>query len=189
MTGITRRHLIAGTAAMGSVGVWQKAIAQSLPPNEQELYEAAKREGEVTWYSGQIQAEPGEAVGRAFTQRYPGLKVNVVRSTSQVAYQRLSQDMRAGVAQCDIFSSTDYGHYLFLKGEGKLMPFRPKNADGLIPALRTPDPDNHYQIFSVGLYPMAHNTQKVSGGECTQKLAGRARSEMEKPARHRPSRL
>ncbi len=39
------------------------------------------------------------------------MKVNVVRSTSQVAYQRLSQDMQAGVAQCDMFSSTDYGHY------------------------------------------------------------------------------
>ena len=83
-----------------------------------ELYEAAKREGELTWYSGQLNAETGEAVGRAFTQRYPGVKVNVVRSTSQVAYQRLSQDMQAGVAQCDMFSSTDYGHYLFLKREG-----------------------------------------------------------------------
>ena len=75
-------------------------------------------------------------MGRAFTQAYPGIKVNVVRSTSQVAYQRLSQDIQAGVAQCDFFSSTDYGHYLFLKREGKLLPYRPHNMDELIPEAR-----------------------------------------------------
>lgn len=157
-----RRFMIATGGAMLAAGTGGAARAQDLPAHERDLYDAAKREGEVTWYSGQIQAEPGEAVGRAFTQRYPGIKVNVVRSTSQVAYQRRSQDMRAGVAQCDMFSSTDYGHYLFLKEEGKLLSFRPKNADGLLPVVRNADPDNTFQIFSVGIYLMGHNTQKVT---------------------------
>ena len=148
--------------ATGSAILAATARAQDMPAHERELYEAAKREGDVTWYSAQIQAEPGEAVGRAFTARFPGIKVNVVRSTSQVAFQRLSQDMRAGVAQCDVFSSTDYGHYLFLKEEGKLLSFRPQNADGLLPVVRNPDPDNMWQIFTVGLYPMGHNTKKVA---------------------------
>lgn len=164
MTNIGRRGLAMAAGGL-LLGTGRGAWAQDIPANEKELYEAAKREGEITWYSGQIQAEPGEAVGRAFTLRFPGIKVNVVRSTSQVAYQRLSQDMRAGVAQCDIFSSTDYGHYLFLKAEDKLLAFRPKNADGLLPVVRNADPDNTFQIFTVGLYPMGHNTQKVAAAE------------------------
>ncbi len=70
MPGFTRRHFIA-TAAAGSA-LARSAAAQDLPAHERELYDAAKREGELTWYSGQLNAETGEAVGRAFTARYPG---------------------------------------------------------------------------------------------------------------------
>ena len=158
---LTKRRLLTVAAAYGTVPAW----AQDLPANEQSLHEAASKEGELTWYSGQIQAETGEAVGKAFTQRYPGIKVNVVRSTSQVAYQRLSQDMQAGVAQCDIFSSTDYGHYNVLKRDNALLPYRPKSADGLIAAARDPDPDNMFQILYIGVYLLAYNDQKVAAAD------------------------
>jgi iron(III) transport system substrate-binding protein len=161
---IARRRIIAASAAGAAFGAGL-AAAGELSPQEQQLYEAAKREGELTWYSGQVQAETGEAVGTAFMQRYPGIKTNVVRSTSQVAFQRLSQDMQAGVAQCDIFSSTDYGHYLYLKREGKLLPYRPANADGMIAAVRDPDPDNMWQIFYLGIYLLAYNTQHVTAAD------------------------
>jgi iron(III) transport system substrate-binding protein len=159
MSRITRRHFIAASGVALGAG---RATAAELPPNERDLYEAAKREGEVTWYSAQIQSEPAEAAGRAFTERYPGVKVNVVRSTSQVAFERLSEDLRARAAQCDIFSSTDYGHFLFLKSEGHLQSFRPQNADGLLPALRDQDPDNMWQICSLGIYLIIYNTKKVA---------------------------
>jgi iron(III) transport system substrate-binding protein len=120
-------------------------------PQERALYEAAKREAEVTWYSGQYSAEPSEAAGRAFTARYPSVRCNVVRTTSQVAFQRLSQDARAGVGQCDVFSSTNGGHYIQLKRQNRLMQFRPVNADGLLPILRLSDPDNYFQSSFIGI--------------------------------------
>jgi iron(III) transport system substrate-binding protein len=163
MQGITRRQLIAAAAAGSALA--RVAAAQDLPAHERELYDAAKREAELTWYSGQLNAETGEAVGRVFTQRYPGVKVNVVRSTSQVAFQRLSQDMQAGVAQCDMFSSTDYGHYLFLKREGKLLQFRPQNADGMLAVVRDPDPDHFWQISDLGIYMNIYNTQHVTAAD------------------------
>ena len=67
--------------------------APALAQSEQELYEAAKKEGELTWYIAHFSAENAEAVGAAFTQKYPGVKVNVVRATSQVIIQRLMQDI------------------------------------------------------------------------------------------------
>ena len=92
---IDRRQMLA-LAAWSAAAT--KAWAQA-PMHDQEraLYEAAKREGEITWYTGQYSADASEAAGRAFNERYPGVRCNVVRSTSQVAFQRLSQDFRAGV--------------------------------------------------------------------------------------------
>jgi iron(III) transport system substrate-binding protein len=93
------------------------------------------------------------------------VRCNVVRTTSQVAFQRLSQDARAGVGQCDVFSSTNGGHYVQLKRQNRLMQFRPVNADGLLPILRTPDPDNFFQSTFLGIYLLGHNTRLVSEAE------------------------
>ncbi|MFC7542137.1 hypothetical protein ACFQU2_25300 [Siccirubricoccus deserti] len=143
MQNATRRHVLKAAAGAAVYGLAAPALAtaQTLPPHERELYEAAKREGEITWYSGQYSAEGSEAVGRAFTERYPGVRCNVVRSTSQVAFQRLSQDARARVAQCDVFSSTNSGHFTLLKRENRLTQFRPRNADGMLESIRVADPD------------------------------------------------
>ena len=128
---IDRRQMLALAAWSAAAS---RAYAQApMHPQERELYEAAKREGEITWYSGQYSADASEAAGRAFNERYPGVRCNVVRSTSQVAFQRLSQDFRAGVGQCDVFSSTNGGHYVQLKRQNRLVRFRPVNADGLLP--------------------------------------------------------
>jgi iron(III) transport system substrate-binding protein len=159
----SRRFLLQLAAAGTSLAALQKAQAADLPAHEQALYGPAKAEGQLTWYTGQMQAEPSEAIGRAFTERFPGIKVNVVRSTSQVAFQRLAQDMRARVAQCDVFSSTDYSHCAFLKREDRLMAYKPRNADGLIEAARqSADPDGYFQITYLGLYSMARHTTRVS---------------------------
>ena len=167
MPALTKRSLLTAAAAYGIAPATATATdtAADLSAREQTLYDAARRERELTWYSGQIQAETGEAVGKAFTQRFPGIKVNVVRSTSQVAYQRLSQDMQAGVALCDIFSSTDYGHYNVLKREKSLLPYRPESAAGLIASARDPDPGDMFQILYIGLYMLAYNNQKIAAAD------------------------
>ena len=130
MSSLTKRRLLTLASAITVGGAASRAAAQDLPAHERQLYEAARREGEITWYSGQYNAETSEAVGRAFNERYPGVRCNVVRSTSQVAFQRLSQDARARVGQCDVFSSTNSGHFTQLKREGRLIQFKPENASG-----------------------------------------------------------
>lgn len=156
----SRRGLIRLAVAGAAAPIGTRA--ETLPLHEAALYDAAKREGQVTWYTGQMQAEPSEAIGRAFTERFPGIQVSVVRSTSQVAFQRLSQDMRARVSQCDVFSSTDYSHCNFLKRQGRLMEYRPQNAAGLIEAARrSADPDGQFQITYLGLYAMGRHSRIV----------------------------
>ena len=81
------------------------------------LEEAAKKEGELTWYVAHYTSEGAEDLGRGFTEIY-GIKVNVVRTTAQVAYQRLLQDIKNNQTICDVFSSTDVGHYVRAEGRG-----------------------------------------------------------------------
>jgi iron(III) transport system substrate-binding protein len=168
MRELDRRALLTGSATLAAAALLpgRLAIAQDMPAHERQLYDAARREGSITWYTGQLQAEPSEGVGRAFTERYPGVRCNVVRSTSQVAFQRLSQDARARVAQCDVFSSTDYSHFTFLKREGRLLPYRPVNAAGMVNAARdAADPDGHFQITYLALYLLARRADRISEAE------------------------
>src|SRR5690242_8952638 len=76
-----------------------------------DLYKKARNEGELTWYIAHWRVEIAERVAKRFTELYPPIKCNVVRATGQVIYQRLSQDLKAKVANCDVFSSTDLGQY------------------------------------------------------------------------------
>lgn len=168
MIEVSKRGLFGGATALAAAALLpaRRAAAQDMPAHERQLYEAAQREGELTWYTGQLQAQPSEAIGRAFTERYPGVRCNVVRTTSQVAFQRLSQDARARVAQCDVFSSTDYSHFTFLKREGRLMAYKPENAAGMVKAARdAADPDGHFQVTYLALYLLARRTDRLTEAE------------------------
>lgn len=138
------------------------AAASDMTAHEAKLYEAAKANNEtVTWYVAQHTAETADAIGKAFREKYPGVGASVVRSTAQVAFQRLSQDMRANTAQCDVFSSTDPSHALYLKQEGLLMKYVPENQDKVIEAYRGGDPDGFYHTTQVALVAIAYNTKLV----------------------------
>src|SRR6476469_10238436 len=104
--------------------VWAPMAAQA---DMKALEAAAKPEGEITWYVAHYTSEGAEELGATFTKMY-GIKVNVVRTTAQVAYQRLTQDIKNGQTICDVFSSTDPGHYVRLAKEGRFEKYTPENA-------------------------------------------------------------
>jgi len=129
------------------------------------LYEDAKKEGGVTWYITHYPTELAVEVGQSFTQRYPGVTVNVVRTTAEVAYQRLNQDLKAGAANCDVFSSTDVGHYIALKEKSLLAHYVPGNASKLIPEFRKYADEGYYYPTSAGLVMLIYNTKLVPAAE------------------------
>ena len=164
--------MLGGRALLaGLVGIALSALpaAAQMTDHEKQLYEAAKKEGELTWYTAHTSAENAEADAAAFMAKFPGVKVNVVRSTAQVAYQRLSQDARAGIAQCDVFSSTDVGHYTTLKSENALLQYKPKNADTVLKAFQNLDPDNYYHTTAVGLVLITYHKDKVKEADMPKK--------------------
>ena len=129
---------------------------------------AAKKEGEITWYVAHYSSEGAEELGGEFTKLY-GVKVNVVRTTAQVAYQRLRHDLKNNQAVCDVFSSTDVGHYVRLKADGKFDKYVPETASRILPAFQNFDPDGYYHTTSAGLVVLTYNMAKVKVGEAPKK--------------------
>src|SRR5690242_264206 len=113
--------------------------------------EAAKKEGTVTLYTAHFDTQTAQGIADAFTKKYPEIKCNAVRTTAQVAFQRLTQDLKSGVAECDVFSSTDVGHFVRLKPQGVFLKWTPPNAANVMEAFKGIDPDGVYWTTSAGL--------------------------------------
>jgi iron(III) transport system substrate-binding protein len=162
---IQRRSFILGSSALLVLGAGPRALAQSAPamtPHEKELYEAAKKEGgELTWYTAHSDDITAQAFGRSFEGLYPGIKVNVLRTTAQVAYQRITQEIKASAIQCDVFSSTDIGHSVELKAKGVFEKYIPENSSKVLDIYQGYDPDGYYFVTSAGLIGIGYNTAKV----------------------------
>ena len=149
------------------VPVWSSAWAFD---GEKELYEAAKKEKQFTWYTAHYDSETAAAVCNGFEKKYAGLKCDYVRTTAQVAYQRMSQDMKTGLAVASVFSSTDTSHYGHMKKDGWLQPYKPKNLGELIDGFKTyNDPDNLFVATAAGLVLITYNTSVVSDKDAPKK--------------------
>lgn len=139
---------------------------EPLSASEKKLLEAAKAGKEsVTWYISHYTAETAELLGKGFQQRYPGVPINVIRTTAQVAFQRLSQDLKANVQQCDVISTTDLGHFSFLRSKSLLAKFTPEAAAKAHKQFQSLDPEGYFHVTSAGLVLINYNTRKLEGKE------------------------
>ena len=173
MTGSTsRRGLLGSGSSLLALGagasllgpaVARAARAPSAP--EAELYEAAKKEGEITWYTSHSDDTTAQALGRGFESLFPGIKANVVRTTAQVAFQRVSQEIKASAMQVDVLSSTDIGHYVYLREKKLLEKYVPANAGNVFEIYKNYDPDGYFHVTSAGLIGIGYNTSKLSGAD------------------------
>jgi len=134
------------------------------------LAEAAKKEGTVTWYVAHYASEGAEDLGRGFTEMH-GIKVNVVRTTAQVAYQRLLQDIKNNQTICDVFSSTDVGHFVRLKAKSRFEKYVPEAESRISEIFRKVDPDGFYHTTSAGLVLLTYNSSKVKIEDAPRKWA------------------
>jgi iron(III) transport system substrate-binding protein len=161
----SRRGFLLAGSALAALGAGRSSRAQSpaaMSEHEKALFDAAKAEGgELTWYTAHSDDITAQALGRAFEAAYPGIKVNVLRTTAQVAYQRITQEIKADSIQCDVFSSTDLGHYVELKAKGEFAKYVPDNAGKVLDIYKNYDPDGYYHVTSAGLIMIGYNTGTV----------------------------
>jgi iron(III) transport system substrate-binding protein len=156
-----------GVLALASIAApW---VARAQGADDRGLLEAARKEGELTWYTVPQTSEVAERMGRTFTSRYPGVKVNVVRTTAQVAFQRLNQDLKAGTPNCDVFTSTDLAHYVDLKGRNLLTAYRPAAVAKQDKRVQNMDADGYFHATSCFMMGLIYNTRKVTAAQAPKR--------------------
>jgi iron(III) transport system substrate-binding protein len=160
---LNRRALIGALAASA---VPFAARANGITP---DLIAAARKEGSITWYIAQVDTETAEAMGRAFTRQFPGVSVSVIRTTGQVAYERLLQDLKNGSPQCDVFSSTDISQYPALAKRKALASYVPAGAATLLPPfVQASDPGLMYPT-SATAHLLIYNKQQIKPEDAPSK--------------------
>jgi iron(III) transport system substrate-binding protein len=156
---ITRRSFTAGlgAASLGAAAL----LARPARADIAAIEAGARQEGSLTWYIAQVDSETAEVMGQAFTKKYPGVKVSVIRTTGQVAYERLLQDLKNNAPQCDVFSSTDISQYPALKSRNALANYVPAGAATLLDAFKPLQDPGYYYPASATNHLLVYNTQKV----------------------------
>lgn len=138
-------------------------VQAQMPAWEMQLYEAAKKEKAFTIYTAHYNTEEAASLCSAFEKKYPAVKCNFVRTTAQVAFQRLQQDIKANVAVASVFSSTDVSHYSELKKQGLLTQYKPNNLGKMVDSLKQyNDADNYSTVTAAALMLIAYNNSLVA---------------------------
>ncbi len=149
-------------ASILAIGWSSVASAQvQMSDGIKKLYDAAKKEGEITWSTSQSNAEYAEDVAKDFSKLYPGITVNMVRTTGQVQYQRLSQEIKSNTVSSDVYSTYEETHLVALKKDNHILSFKPEYAAGLSDTLKEIAEEGYWYPTAVSPIAIGINTNLV----------------------------
>lgn len=140
--------------------------AAALTPEDaawQKVVEAAKKEGKLNAYSFHMVGEPGQAVTRAFKEKY-GIHIESITGPGMVLMERIKSERGAGQKVADVYT-TAASVLNVAKKEGLLQPlgalpvFKEKEAWVLDP--QAVDPDGYIASIYISKYTAIVNTQLV----------------------------
>ena len=106
-------------------------VAQELKAIE----EGAKKEGKVNLY-GSMREDEAKPVFDTFEKRYPGVKIDYLRSSEDKLVSRTLAEAKAKTYNFDVLITTAAGH---LKSLGMALKWSPPSASGINPDLLDPD--------------------------------------------------
>jgi ABC-type Fe3+ transport system substrate-binding protein len=121
------------------------------------LYEAAKKEGQVVWYTSLIVNQAVRPLVAAFNKKYPGIEVKYARGDSGPNAIKVINEARAGKVEGDVFDGIATTPPL-LKA-GLVEPFASSDANKYPAALR--DPDGRWNALVLYFLTPGINTQLV----------------------------
>lgn len=93
----------------------------------------------------------------------------MIRTTGQVAYERLLQDLKNNAPQCDVFSSTDVSQYTTLKKRNALAHYAPAGAATLLPVFKDASDPGYMYPATATAHLLIFNHQKVKPEEAPSK--------------------
>ncbi len=127
---LKRLGALCATAFMAATIAAGPAAAQDMPApgDEAALYERAKAEGSLVWYTGGA-LDTSQAIAASFEKAYPGVKVEVLRLAGAAQYQRFMEETGAGQNIADILWIGDYPSMQALVADELVAEWRIPTAD------------------------------------------------------------
>jgi len=113
---MTRRHAVGGLAATGLAPGLASSAAWADDETIQSIYEAAKKEGKVVfWSSNDVVANMASA--KRFAQKFPGIEVEAYKIEPGPAIERIIAESGAGKLSCDVVDAPiSYTQAMFDRG-------------------------------------------------------------------------
>src|ERR1017187_1192613 len=133
---ISRRTVLKGSGALLAGAALSTRVMASAPPPEAvtpALIEAAKKEGQVSYYTS-TDLPVAEKVAKAFEAKYSGISVHVERSGAERVFQRIGQEYSSNIHAVDVVNSSDAAHFIVWKRDGILAPYVPEDVAKFYPA-------------------------------------------------------
>jgi ABC-type Fe3+ transport system substrate-binding protein len=151
------------TGRCAAAGLLLAVLVAALPAQaaDDALYQAAKKEGVVVWYTSLIVNQAVRPLVEAFNKKYPGIEVRYARGDSGPNAIKVINEARAGKVEGDVFDGIATPPPL-LKA-GLVEKFVPSETDKYPAALR--DPDGRWNALVLYFLTPGVNTQLVGDGE------------------------
>jgi iron(III) transport system substrate-binding protein len=167
----SRRDLLEGAAVVVASSTFATRVMASAPPPEpvtQALIDAAKKEGQVSYYTS-TDLPVAEKVAKAFEAKYPGISVHTERTGAERVFQRIGQEYSSNIHAVDVVNSSDAAHFIVWKRDGILLPYVPEDV-AKFPAEHR-DVDGQFASFRVWLSIIAYNTNLVKAEDAPKSFA------------------
>jgi iron(III) transport system substrate-binding protein len=169
---LSRRSILKGLGALAAGTTFSTRVVAQAPPQEPitpALIEAAKREGQVIYYTS-IDLPVAEKLAKAFEAAYPGIAVRVERTGAERVFQRIGQEYASNIHAVDVVNSSDAAHFIVWKREGILAAYVPEDVAKFYPPEHR-DADGQFASFRVWLSIIAYNTNLVKAEEAPKSFA------------------
>ncbi len=123
------------------------------------VIDAAKREGEVVWYSTQIINQLVRPLAAAFEKKY-GIRVRYSRANANEVAVKIMGESRAGRPQVDVFDGTST--VVPLEREGFVLQWQPEAAKAYPDTYK--DPQGYWVASNIYINTPGYNTSLVPKG-------------------------
>src|SRR5262245_42049698 len=170
--GISRRDMLKGSAAVAAGATFSTRVIAAAPPAEPitpALIEAAKKEGQIVYYTS-TDLPVAEKLAKAFEAKYPGIAVRVERTGAERVFQRIGQEYSSNIHAVDVVNSSDAAHFIVWKRDGVLAPYVPEDVAKFYPEEHR-DTDGQFASFRVWLSIIAYNTSLVKPEDAPRSFA------------------
>jgi ABC-type Fe3+ transport system substrate-binding protein len=151
---VTRRQTVLGGVALAATA----ALPSLGQAQEQADLEAARKEGQVVWYTTLIVNQAILPLKAAFERKYPGVTLNYVRNDESPTAIRILNEAKAGRVQADIFDGLSIMEPI--RREGLIAPYTSPNAASFPAEMK--DKDGYWTAILLYVFAPGINTTLVT---------------------------